>query len=139
MYLTQSISNYLDVMPGERSEHATHSLLGNLATKIFHSNSDVATNEYASNLIGKNWRFGANISGGSSTDPLRPFYAGDASQQGVAFHEHLDLEVLPRDFATLRTGGVANGFLVDGVVVQSGRQWQANGRTYLPVVFDQNA
>lgn len=51
-------------------------LLGNLSTKIFHSNSDKVTNEWAAETIGKSWQLRTSIneghSGGRDKGCLRP-------------------------------------------------------------------
>ena len=53
VYLTQNLSNYYATQPGRDPKAATDALLGNFQTKIFHTNTDVATNQYAADLIGK--------------------------------------------------------------------------------------
>jgi len=52
VYLTQNISNYYTVLGGASSS-ATDSLLGSLQTKVFHQNSDPATNEWAERLFAR--------------------------------------------------------------------------------------
>ena len=55
MYLTQKAFRVLwpPLDPKPKVGAVVDSLLGNLGTKMFHANSDVTTNEYASKLIGK--------------------------------------------------------------------------------------
>lgn len=51
VYITQSIEAYLHAQGGD--EHAVYSMLTNFQTKIFHTNTDNRTNQYAADLIGK--------------------------------------------------------------------------------------
>jgi hypothetical protein len=78
--LTQNLPTYFALLPGRDPKSAAESLLGNFQTKIFHANTDAVTNQYASDLIGKNlqrrassnwsvnegWQQGENASGGWS-------------------------------------------------------------------------
>jgi hypothetical protein len=52
VYLTQSVSNFRAAL-GENGEAKANALLGNLATKIFHRNSDFSTNHWAAEMIAK--------------------------------------------------------------------------------------
>ena len=51
--------------------------------------------------------------------------------------EHIDFEVQPRRFTTLRRGGPNSRWLVDGIVFQGGRRFRQTGKTWIPVVFQQ--
>lgn len=53
VYLTQNLPTYFAQLPGRDPRSAAESLLGNFQTKIFHANTDAATNNYAADLIGK--------------------------------------------------------------------------------------
>lgn len=52
VYLTQSVSNFRAAL-GDNGEAKANALLGNLATKVFHRNSDAATNQWAAEMIAK--------------------------------------------------------------------------------------
>jgi type IV secretory pathway TraG/TraD family ATPase VirD4 len=52
VYMTQNISNYYVSLAGRAGNAATDSLIGNFQTKIFHANTDPATNEWAERLFG---------------------------------------------------------------------------------------
>lgn len=127
VYLTQNMPNYYAEMGGEGSRHRVDSLVGNLQTKIFHANSDPATNQFASEVIGKSWkaRRSSSQSVGGST-----FSLGDSKQ------ESFDDDVPPQTFTRLAKGGPENGYFVDAVVFQNGRVWSA-GETYLFANFYQ--
>jgi len=66
VYITQSIEAYLHAQGG--NEHAVYSMLTNFQTKIFHTNTDNRTNQYAADLIGKwqQWRHNQSSSSGYS-------------------------------------------------------------------------
>lgn len=128
VYLTQNISNYYSVL-GAHARDEAHAMLGNLQTKIFHANSDHPTNQYAAEIIGQAWTTTHNYSTGNRES------SGQQSSAGGS--ESVQYKVLPSRFTTLRTGGPHNGWEVDALVFQGGRVWQANGDTWLPVVFRQ--
>ena len=135
VYLTQSLSNFYAALGGgERGKSLTHSLLGNLLTKIFHANGDTVTNEYAAQSIAKSWQFRG--SAGTSTSEGGHGEARVSRNSGGS--DSLEFEVLPQTFTMLRKGGADNGLKVDGIVFQGGRRWRATGKNYLRVTFQQN-
>ena len=132
VYLTQNLPNYYAVLSGQKGKEEINSLLGNLRTKIFHANDDTTTNNWAVELIGKQWQMKTSINTGSSSNEQ-----GNSKQQGVGRTESLDYEILPREFTTFRKGGFENDFLVDSLLFQGGRFWNANDKSYLHCVFNQ--
>ncbi|KAA3662555.1 MAG: hypothetical protein DWQ10_02145 [Calditrichaeota bacterium] len=127
VYLSQNLPNYFATLGGEnQGKVETEALLGNLQTKIFHSNSDKTTNEWASDLISRSYQYRHNF--GASGNDRR-----SAQQAGVS--ESLDYDLLPREFSRLKTGGPDNDRVVEGIVYQSGRVWQVNRKTYLKCKF----
>lgn len=124
VYLSQSISNYYAVLGANGKEQA-NALLGNFQTKIFHSNSDHNTNQYAADLIGQSWV--VKLGGGT----------GAEGRSSTNWNETLAYKVLPEEFTTLRKGGPQNGLQVEGIVFQGGRVWNATGTTFLKSVFRQ--
>lgn len=140
VYLTQNISNlYATLGADEAGKASVDSLLANLNTKIIHANGDPVTNTWSADLIGRSRQFFVNAnrsqSGNSAMAAL--FGCGGDSQTGGGVSEQMEHEVPPRRFTTLRKGGVANGGLVDAIVFQGGRRFKANGKTWLPVTFQQ--
>lgn len=139
VYLTQNIHNLYAVLGGEgRARSETESLLGNLQTKIFHANADHGTNQWAAEIIGRDWqtRTSFNVGDGDSGkfgDVLRQH----SQNHSASTSQHLEYVVQPRAFTTLRTGGPPNGCMVDGIVFQAGRMW-STGRTHLQTAFHQN-
>ncbi len=130
VYLSQSVSNYYSVLGGGEGRDETHAFLGNLVTKVFHANSDHATNQYASDLIGQHWMTVYNF--GSSQNAQQP---GDNRSAGGS--QSVQYKVLPAQFTTLRKGGPKNNLEVDGIVFQGGRTFHATGDTYMKAVFKQ--
>lgn len=62
--LTQNLPSFYSRIGGDQPEHTVNALMGNLRTKIFHNNDCTTTNEWATELVGKEtvWResFGSN-------------------------------------------------------------------------------
>jgi hypothetical protein len=131
VYLTQNISNYLSVMgSGGDAKAKVDSLLGNLSTKIFHSNMDAETNEYASRLIGSDL---IAIEGASQQKANFTMHDGHTLSYSMQFLP----QIKPKEFTELKTGGAQNGFKVNGVMIVSGKVW-GNGKNYKRVTFNQN-
>jgi len=137
VYLTQNVSNvYAALGGGDLGKSQADSLFANLNTKVFHANGDPVTNEWAASLIGRSRQFLTNSS--SSHQPSTGFWGMQSEPQTTAgVSEHIDFEVQPRRFTTLRRGGPANRWEVDGIVFQGGRRFRKTGRTWMPVTFRQ--
>ncbi len=127
VYLTQNLPNYHLTLGGSGGP-LTDSLLGNLSTKIFHNNTCVATNKYASELFASTWRPDSSSSGSLSDGKLTT---------GQSQSEKLKPEVLPHEFTTLAKGGTPNNFLVEGIVHQGGKTFRASNANALRVIFNQ--
>ena len=50
--MTQNLPTFYSRIGGSLPEHTVNALVGNLRTKIFHSNSDMVTNRWAADMIG---------------------------------------------------------------------------------------
>ncbi len=143
VYLTQNVSNvYAALGGGDKGRAEADSLFANLNTKIFHANGDPVTNEWAASLIGRSRQFMA--SGNSSFDNDQRWAAAvgldwldGGGSTSAGFSETFEFEVQPREFTRLRTGGPANGWIVDGIVFQNGRTFAVSGRTWLKTAFRQ--
>lgn len=127
--LTQNIGN----LHATIGRAATDTLTGNLTTKFFHANADIATNEWSSNLFAKTYRY--RMTSGTSTRDGD--YGRETSSHNTGGHEALEHQVLPIEFSRLRKGGRENGCCVDAFVFQGGRQWKASGKNNLRVTFKQ--
>ena len=127
IYLTQNLPTYINTL----GENLTYSLLGNLQTKIFHQNSDPKTNQYASEMIGRVYqdRFSTNLSNSNKDE--------NGGSTGSNFSQEVQFDILPVEFTKLKKGGVESGFVVEAVVYQGGRIWQASQKSYLVPEFYQ--
>lgn len=127
VYLTQNLPNYYAEFSGENGRHRVDSLIGNLQTRIWHSNSEPQTNLKAADTVGKNWlrRRGEGSSIGMNSMSV-----------SESFQESFNYQVAPEAFTRLRKGGPANDLEVDGYLFQNGRIW-SNGKTYLKCIFKQ--
>jgi len=131
VFLSQSISNYYAVMGGgSDARPKVDSLMGNLTTKIFHTNSDAETNEYASRLIGKAITLMSNKGSSQSLTNL-------SFQNSSGLSEQYQPQIQPREFTVLKSGGINNNFQVDSVIFVSGKQW-SNGTNFIKSFFKQN-
>ncbi|MBL8827917.1 MAG: type IV secretory system conjugative DNA transfer family protein [Planctomycetaceae bacterium] len=139
VYLTQSLSNYYATLgAGEEGKAACDSLLGNLNRKLFHANGDAVTNEWAATMIGRSRQYFVNANNSYQADAWPQNWFGNAAgQTSAGVNEVMEFEVQPRRFTTLRKGGFAFQGLVDAIVFQGGRRYRHNGRTWLPVTFQQ--
>ena len=128
--ITQNISNYYAVL-GNKSRDEANALLGNFQTKLFHANNDPITNQWAAESIGytqsyrKSWSAGSNEFG---------------SYFSIGAMEQRAYKVEPAVFSTLRKGGQSNDWQAEAVLFQGGRQWQANGDSWLKAsIVQENA
>lgn len=129
VFLTQNIGN----LHAAIGKAATDTLIGNLTTKFIHCNTDVATNEWCSNLFAKTYQY--RTSSGMST--RESDYGRGTTAHNTGGHEALEHQVLPIEFSTLRKGGSENDQCVDAFVFEGGRQWKASGKNHLRVNFKQ--
>lgn len=136
VYLTQNLPNYRGIL----GEDDTKSLLGNLATKIFHANSDEVTNEYASVLIGDRRFEKTSVSETNPKFSLVDIFTSDHAPPTPTSTKSRSIEierdVLPNEFVTLEKGGYDNPF-VDGIVLKTGRPWKTTRDHYMRVTFSQ--
>jgi len=119
--LTQNLPNFLDAY-GRDGKNKVETLLGNHATKIFHRNSDPATNEWASRVIAKETGYKHSLSTSGSVQST----GGFNSQASVSEVEEDSCP--PKQFVGLKNGGPRNGNVVEGILFQSGRLWNRDQR-----------
>ena len=141
--LTQSVSNFYAALgSGEKGKSEADALLTNLNTKIFHGNSDPVTNEWASTIIGKTRQYMANGNTSQTAEEQISSLLGMAGFGGrgsasSGFSESYEFEVQPREFSTLRAGGPACGWQVDGIVFSNGGRFAQTGRNWMKTSFPQ--
>ena len=134
VYLSQNISNYYAIMPSDTGKAQTDSLLGNLRTKIFHANEDYATNQWASDLLGKTleWRMHRS----SSVSSQEGTKGRGGSQFTSSQQETLDHQVQPLRFTGLLQGGPDNNNTVEAIITKGGKKW-SNGKNFRVASFKQ--
>jgi type IV secretory pathway TraG/TraD family ATPase VirD4 len=125
VYLSQNIGAYYNSL----GQSDTHSLIGNLQTKIFHANGDPMTNNWAADLFSKSWQFRGSTSVGTAQEKT--------VSKNYAASDSLDFEVLPGEFTTLHKGGPDSGFCVESIAFQSGRIWNETAKNHIKVGFAQ--
>lgn len=130
VFLSQNISNYYSVLAsGNNAKFKVDSFMGNLATKIFHANSDAETNEYASKLIGNTVQELARKSISQGMFNL------DIKTDEGTNSQYLP-QVQPTEFTTLKSGGVNHDFEVETYVFVTGKRW-SNGKNHFKATFKQ--
>lgn len=147
--LTQNISNYYAQFNDHK--HAVDGFFGNLNTKIFHTNNDPATNQWAADMIGKSIQRRSTHStqqsspqaSGDWLKDLTQSLSGGGSSSSTSFAEHVDYQVQPAQFGKLRTGGIhpdhpQDNLQVDGIVVKSGSAF-STGKNFSLVTFFQES
>lgn len=131
VYLSQNISNYLAAMGDKlNSDSQVDSFLGNLASKIFHANSDAKSNFYASKLIGDTIAFQSTR--GSSHSLFSLNIQSNKSMQTAYLPQ-----VQPMEFTLFKSGGEQNNYDVEGIVFCTGKKW-SNGTNFMKVIFEQD-
>ena len=76
--MTQNLPLIYSRIGGNLPEHTVNALIGNLRTRIFHTNSDMTTNEWAAKLVGKStfWRENLGSNSGWSSGTSEGFNEG---------------------------------------------------------------
>lgn len=126
VYISQNVPNYYANMGGNKFEYKVKSFLGTLATKIFHANADVDTNNYASDLMGdveylEKTKSSTMIGTVSST-----------TNRSLK----IDRAVRPEEFVGLKTGAKFNRGIVEAYVHVQGNPIK-DGYNFAKIVFSQ--
>lgn len=107
----QSLSVLQEAMvDGIKSKQRAMSILGNLGTKLFLSNSDPATMEYFQDLAGKHVR---TFVSGSQQKVAGEDILGAGDGFSTGFSTQLAPRKLGSALSNLKTGGPQNGFIVE--------------------------
>lgn len=127
VYLTQSLSNYYALSPGNSGKHRVDSMCNCLKTKILHQCSHPETRLAFADAIGK--RRVTIVSESVTAGSGKPVTTRNESP-GVDFWSH------PDKATSLKTGGPANKFKVTAIVDKAGKS--LDDKPYLLVAdFDQ--
>jgi hypothetical protein len=132
--LTQTIHSEFSQMGGDAGQHKANMLLGNFGLHIFHL-SDPTSAQFASSLLGQYERSKISFSPPETRTPKADIFEGVEAKCNISteWQPILQPNVL---MSGLRTGGAANGYLVDGVVIRPGMPFR-NGNNYQIVAFSQ--
>jgi len=134
VYLTQNIPNFSEELGEDQPGSKTKSFLGNLGIKIFHQQNDIVTAEYASEQIGKQYRYLDNFNAG-----------GNAQHQHSSFGASRQLAPIVDsiEFTRLQKPDTRNPYAQ--AIVYRGKPFNASktaqnpeGNNYLPVFFSRN-
>ncbi len=136
VYLTQNYPSLTSAFGGGSDGKAlADSLLGNMGTKIFHSNGDTETNRLAAEMAGRRLQMLRGSGASSSVSLGGQCSIGSSGTRSRS--EHMDLDIQPVEFSALRRGGPENDHAADALVFQNGRIWGGAGRTWRKVAFRQ--
>lgn len=136
VYICQSIESYRHALPGEKSKSAVEAMLSNFSQKLIFSLGDSTTAQWAADLCGKELRF---FTSGSvqhpEYEPLRLF--PKPALYTSSFSEQFEYLIQPASFMSgMRTGGPANRYLVDALLIRPGALF-SNGYPVTQVIFNQ--
>ena len=124
VFISPNISNYYVSIGGSNPKAKADSLLGNLGTKIFHSNNDSVTNNWASEVIGKAFMQMESLSVGTN--------------ENISLAKQYHWQIEPRQFTTLKSGGIENDYRVEGIITIAGKMW-SNGKNFMKRSFNQQS
>lgn len=135
IYASQTIENYIK---NGKSEAEVKAFLSNFTLQIFHSNNNAATNYFASEMVTKLWQTHFSI---NSNTPNQNSWGANSNasngSSGVSSNRQFEYELPPRAFTHLRTGGAANNFLVDAIIIKMGTPFSTNGKNFMKLEFNQ--
>ena len=128
VYLTQNLPNFsLHAGLGDKGNYRFKALAGNLGTKFFHANSDVETNEYAAELIGKDLYWMGNQ--GTSIGDKATFSQGSS--------QNLMHIIQPSEFAQMKTGGPINNYEIETIVHRQGLPFESTSKNFAKFTINQ--
>ena len=122
--ITQNISNFYAIIGGRNPKHKVDALLGLLAVKIFHNNSDPVTNQYAADYLDKRFKGVGGVSAGQYSN--------------INLNQQLHYQVSPYEFTILKTGGALNNYQAEAVIAVAGKVW-SDGKNYKKTFFNQKS
>jgi hypothetical protein len=139
--ITQNISNFYAILPGDKGKAETDSLAANLGTTFYHMQSDATSNQWMATRIGtsRQWFQSMSTALPPAVQPLfNPQNPADAVARVTAsMNQQESFEVPPQVFQRFRTGGLRHDRLVDALVFAGGRSWSTTGRPWLITTFQQ--
>lgn len=99
------------------------------------------TNEWASTIIGRTlqefWNSNSSFeNSGAFPNPTDPNRSGQSS---AGYSQAYEFEVQPSTFSSLKTGGPEHQRVVEAILFQNGKRFQATGRPWMRACFEQEA
>jgi hypothetical protein len=140
--LTQNLPGFYKEF-GRDGADIANSVFGNLNTKIFHNNSDPATNEWAAKHFGQEIHTRYSFSQAPPPPIPQDFFSAmrqaidPPSRTTLSGGEHWEYAVRPEEFNVLRTGGPENDFMVDAYITWMGLSAE-HDRHFTRITFPQN-
>lgn len=136
IYFAQSRHSYYAALGGGAGRHKADALLANFNLKIFNALGDAETAEWSSDLVGREIK---TLFGGSVAPQEGGLWEEAFGKQRLTsnFSTHFERIVEPNQLMHgLRTGGAANRYVVDSMLVKTGEPF-SNGRNWMQVSFSQ--
>lgn len=149
VYITQNLPTLYTAIGGDNAEYQGRTLVAQFQTRIFHSNSDPVTNEFAARIMGqvKKERESVTTNAGQSTtgnnsqsEMTGAFGGGGGESIGTTrtVIEYDDHDVRPEYFSEeLRAGGKKHRFKVDAILHCAATTFRATGRGRIKITTDQ--
>ncbi len=134
-YLSQSVSSFYSALKGDAGRHQADALLANFSHVIVHA-CDPVTAQWAAAKLGRQREI--LYGGGVSPQPDRTVWEDIFGQPHVngSFSEHYEPLLQDQAFMVGRTGGPANGFIADAILLRSGEPF-SDGLNFKRAVFSQ--
>jgi len=135
VYLSQSVSSFYAALKGDSGKHQADALLASFSHAIVHA-SDPVTAKWAASKLGRKKELMCSGGFQPSEDGIYGELFGNTRFHG-SFSEHYEQVLQDQAFQHgLRTGGPANNFMADAIVIKSGEPF-ADGRNHKLVSFSQ--
>lgn len=147
VFISQDLPTYFSVLGDEETAKA---LVAKFQTRIFHANTDAATNRYASDIIGRttHYNVSSNYSDGYNSgigdnigEDAGGYSAGSGRNRGRSrgVTSYQDLAIPPEYFGrSLRNGGTKNRRLADAILVRNSGQFIATKSNWIKAEFAQS-
>jgi len=131
IYITQNFPTLCKGMGGgDGGKQSAMALSGNLVNSLFFLNKDPETNNWAADIIGKDFRTIKNR--GTSNTHMGGVSAGSS----MSYNQQNEHILMPITFTRLKSGTTLNKLLVEAVFYRCGHRF-SNGKPFLKAVFHQ--
>ena len=136
LFMTQSVTNITAAFGGDEGGRTiAEALMGLGQIRIFHQNSDHATNQSAADLIGRRKQRMRSMS--MQQPPGNPYSLfRQLPTTSAGSNEQWEHVLPPHIFTSLRKPS-APDFMAETVIYHGGRRWAASGDTWIRTFFPQ--